>query len=716
LAVVTAQPKPSESSVADKLRDVRVGVREDLEISRHLFRGEPYYIVRDPLTFQSQRLEVPDYRMLTSIQSDHSLGETFEALVERGLLGADDQDRFYEFIMMLHRQGFLHLPVSDSKMLYRRFQMLEQRRRRERITGILFLRVPLVDPSAFLDRTIDLVRPLLSVPAFVCWLALMSTAGLVVAYRWDELMNPLHGVLVASNLPLMWITLITLKVFHEFGHAYACRHYGGHVPEMGMYLILFTPCAYVDATASWGFSRRSHRMFVCLAGMYVEGAIAAVAVFVWAATEPSWINAVAYNVIFLAGVVTTLFNINPLMRYDGYYILSDAVEIPNLRARSADYVKSVLKRLSLGVRASVDYGSRRVRAILGTYGVAAALYRVSLIVAIAAILTTKLHLVGLAIGIVMIGGMLVSTSLKLTSYLWYSPEVSGRRVTAVALSLFLLLLVPAGIMWLPTTASVRAQAVVTREHVDVVRARTPGIVRRVHAGPGTHVAAGEPLVELDNAFAREQLLIATTNIERSQVRRDAYRGEDRTRFAQESRRLEGLEAILAMHARRVEDLDLRATRDGYVVGGLRPDEEQTLLQTGSPVATITSGAWLVRAVLTESDVAGARPKPGDAVQFRAYGLDGAIASGTIVRVAPMGSRQMEIPSLTHVAGGKIAVDEQTLEATQPYFEIIAELTAEPSAHVLYGMTGYLFLEGTYEPVGKVLSRRIVKFWNKLQTS
>lgn len=715
MAVADTQAPTATTSVADKLREVCVGMRLDLEVSRHLFRGEPFYIVRDPLTFQCQRLRVPDYIILSSIRSDRSLGNVFDSLVVQGHLTEENENDFYQFIVVLHRQGFLHLPVSDSKMLYRRFQMLERHRRRNRLMGMLFLRIPLINPSAFLDRTIDYVRPLLSVSAFVVWLTLMIAAGIIAWNRFDDLMNPLNGVLVASNLPIMWVTLIVLKVFHEFGHAYVCRNYDGHVPEMGIYLILFTPCAYVDATASWGFSRRRHRLYVCLAGMYVEGAIAAVAMFVWASTEPSWLHAMAYNIIFLAGIVTVLFNINPLMRYDGYYILSDIVEIPNLRARSIQYLKGVLKRISLGVRSSVDVDSRRVRAILGSYGVATVLYRASLMVAIAAVLATKLHVVGLAMGVLMLSSMLASICLKLTSYLWYSPEVSGRRFTAVALSLVLLLLLPAGVMWIPMTSSVRAAAIVTRENVDVVRVRTPGIVKEVHFTPGSDVQAGERLADLTNSLEREQLLIAEANLERSDVRCDAYRVENLARFAQESQRLEGLETALAEQSRRVNDLIIRAPSAGQVVDGLRPEMEEAMLNPGVPVATIASGGWLVRAVLTEADIAGAKPKPGDHVQFRAYGLAGAAASGTIVRVAPTGSRHLDIPSLTHLAGGKIAVSERTHDAAQPYFEIVAKLDKNAAPHVLYGMTGFLYLEGSHEPIGTALTRHAVKFWNKLKT-
>ncbi len=705
-------PTP-DTSLAPKLRAVRVGVRDDLEVSRHLFRGEPYYIVRDPLTFQSQRVGVADYEVLISIRNDRSLGEIFEQLLGKGPIEKGDEEHFYQLVMSLHGLGFLHLPVSDAKLLYKRFELREQAKRKDRFRSILFYRIPLVNPSAFLDRTINYVRPLFSRAAFGLWLTLVLAGVYVVACRWHEVLNPLHGVLAAKNLPLIWLTLIGLKVFHEFGHAYACRHYGGHVPEMGVYLLLFTPCAYVDATASWGFTKRRQRVYVCLAGMYVEAAIAAAAVLVWAATGPSLLNAIAYNVIFLASAVTILFNINPLMRFDGYYILSDMVEIPNLRQRSADYLKNVFKRVALGVRTKTDSGTRGLRTILATYGIAAMIYRVALMIAITALLATKFMLVGLLFGVFVFGGLIVSVTLKLTSYLWYHEDASRRRALAVAISLVLLLLLPAGIMWIPISIRVQAAAVMVRETELIVRAQTPGLIEELAVEPGTYVEEGEALVRLRNVEQIEQLLYAQTNVKLSRSRREAYRVDDMPRFAQESRRLDGLVATLHARQRRVDDLEVRAPIAGHVVDCVRRESSQQLLGAGDPVATIVSGAWQVRAILTEDDVASAAPTTGDRVEFRAPGLPGQTLSGRILRVAPMGSRMVEIPTLTHLGGGDIAVDLITGHAAQPYFEVVVEFDADDDLRLLHGMTGYVCLDGGYESIGKVLSRRVVKFWKKL---
>ena len=149
-----------------------------------------------------------------------------------------------------------------------------------------------------------------------------------------------------SNVPILWTLLVGLKTFHELGHAYACKRFGGTVPEMGAMIMMGTPCAYVDASSSWSFPKRWHRMIVALAGMYFESMLAMVALVVWLCTDTGQLHSAAQYAIVLSTVVTIGFNANPLMRYDGYFILCDLLNFPNLhrdaKASSSSFIKWIL--------------------------------------------------------------------------------------------------------------------------------------------------------------------------------------------------------------------------------------------------------------------------------------------------------------------------------------------------------------------------------------
>ena len=170
-----ANPTPS---LAERLRGVVVQVRGELDISRHVFRDGPAYVVRDPVTFATHRFDPEDYRLLGALRSDHTLGEIFDRLVSHGEITREEEEDFYAFILDLHQRSLLTLPVNNADALYQRF---EKRRRAERLSkllGVLFLRVPLVNPDRFLSRTIGLTRWLFTLPAFIPWAVLRSASAI----------------------------------------------------------------------------------------------------------------------------------------------------------------------------------------------------------------------------------------------------------------------------------------------------------------------------------------------------------------------------------------------------------------------------------------------------------------------------------------------------------------------------------------------------------
>ena len=245
-----APAAPSPNALAPRLREVIVALRGELDVSRHRFREGPAYVLRDPVTFATHRFDPEDYAILNTLRQDWTLGETFDHLVAAGVMHRDEEEGFYEFILDLHQRSLLTLPVNNADALYQRF---ERRRRAERLSklmGIFFLRVPLVNPDRFLSRTIGLTRWMFTLPALIAWLVLVAAGGWIAVARFDDLAAPAMTILDGQNMILLWVALIGLKIIHEFGHAYACKAFRGHVPEMGAFFILFTPVAYVDATDS----------------------------------------------------------------------------------------------------------------------------------------------------------------------------------------------------------------------------------------------------------------------------------------------------------------------------------------------------------------------------------------------------------------------------------------------------------------------------------
>lgn len=704
---------PEGAALAQRLGPVRLGLRSDLEVTRHLFRGEPAYVIRDPVTFRTHRLDAADYQILCHIQPGSTLAQTFRGLVAAGRLGEADEPRFYQFMLSLHRLGFAALPISDEKLLYQRHQARQAAARRARWMSVLFLRIPLVNPDAFLNRTLRFVQPLFSRGFLPFYVLLMLAAGYVAWRRWDDLFAPLEGMLASQNLPLLWLSLVVLKAFHEMGHAYACKRFGGNVPEMGAYLIMFTPCAYVDATASWSFTRKRERVFVCLAGMYVESILAALALLYWSFTEPSLLHDAAYNVIFFAGVITVLFNINPLMRYDGYYICADLLEIPNLRARASQCALDLARRLTLGIHTGGGDMTRRLKLILATYGISAAVYRLLMLAAIAALVAGKLPFVGLALAAAYLLFTAWSYVRRTTSYLWYADETRPVRVRAVALSILLLLVAPAVLLLVPAPDSVVASAVVACADERVVHSAQAGFVVDAPIRPGHSVGPGDTLIRLNNDALEEASLEAESAVEACRLRQDAFRDREPARVREERQREAALSRDWQRRRAESAELDIRSGAEGVVLTTLGPTDIGRYVQRGQPVALVGGGAWRVRTVLDEAQLTDAAPRAGDLIEFRPSGASEAPLRGRVASIAPSGSRAIKLASLTADAGGDIAVQGETHQARQPYFELTIDLDAPPAAALHYGQSGRIRFDAPPQPIGRAMLRRVIRFVRRL---
>jgi putative peptide zinc metalloprotease protein len=271
-------------------------------------------------------------------------------------------------------------------VLLRRHKVQQKRLMQGRLMNVLFPRIPIWDPDRFLCRWLPVVEKLLSWWGAIIWLVVVGTAVAVVAPHWDVLQHDLRNAMNMSQDPRNWLVFLTvfwfIKFFHECGHAFMCRRFGGEVHEMGIMFLVFVPTPYVDASTAWAFPSRWARMAVGAGGMIVEVFIAALLCFVWVNTTPGvpvWgfpIHELTSYVIFIASFTTIIFNANPLLRYDGYYMLSDYLEIPNLQMRSREYLMGLIKRHVWRLKLQQPLPPPWQRVEVFIYGLLSTIYRV----------------------------------------------------------------------------------------------------------------------------------------------------------------------------------------------------------------------------------------------------------------------------------------------------------------------------------------------------
>jgi putative peptide zinc metalloprotease protein len=705
---------PSLHDLASRLRSVEVGLRADLEVTRHLFRDRPSYAIRDPISFQTHQFSPGDYQILTALDSQVPLSDVFERLVEHGALDRAEEPHFYQFILELHRLNYLTLPLSDGTELYRRYTQKQRLQRWRQATSFLFLRIPLLNPDALLTRTARYASWLFTRAALLAWLAMMIAGGVILFQRWESFKSPFQSLLANDTLLFLWIALVGLKVFHEFGHAYACKVFGGQVPEMGVFLIALTPCAYVDASSAWGFPQLRQRVIVSLAGMYFESIVAFAALLVWCWTDNAQISSWAHHVVILSTVLTIGFNINPLMRFDGYYVLSDLTGIPNLRQRSGEELTALCKRLFLGLKTVSVERSAGLRWFLRIYGAAAAAYKLTLIVAICTMIALKFGVVGFVLAALIMVNALVLGVRRLVTYLWRSDETRPVRWRAAVAGATVLVAPPVALLAVPVPGSVVLPGAVQTGDDRVVFAQSEGFLQRPQERAGTWVEDQEPLCDLDNVLTltrleqlRAELVLAELHWGRSIPLPPSEARAAQLRFLQAQDKL--------AHAEREHDeLTIRAPAVGRLATLVHERDAGRFVRKGEPVATVAAGHWVVRCLATAEQMAQMRPGPGQRVRVRLVADGVHELPGTIERVAVQGSKRVFSPSLTQLGGGDIPVTPDSLEARSALFEVLVRVDQADRYPVVHGSRAAVRFATAPQTYGAYFAQRGQRFLSRLR--
>lgn len=385
-----------------RVADIKPRLRSHAQIHSHRYRGTDWYVLQDHSSGQFHRFSQEAYHIIGLMDGHRTLNEIWEAACAS--LGDDmpTQDEVIRLISQLHQVDVLQTDIPpDIADLYQRYK----RKKRSRILGQLrsplFIRIPLFDPERFLSATKFIVRPLFGWMPFLIWCFAVISALILIVIHWAELTTNLADrVLAMENIFLLWLVYPVVKTIHEFAHAHAVKHWGGEVHEMGIMLLVFVPVPYLDASSSSAFREKYKRIMVGAAGIMTEAFLASLAMWVWVNVEPGAIRALAFNVMIIAGVSTLLFNGNPLLRFDAYYMLSDFLEIPNLAMRSNRYIGYLCQRYLFNIKEAQNPASAKGEAPwMGLYGIASFAYRMFIMIRIAMFVAGKFFIIGIALAL-----------------------------------------------------------------------------------------------------------------------------------------------------------------------------------------------------------------------------------------------------------------------------------------------------------------------------
>lgn len=714
-----SEPPASPSDLGAKLGDVRASVRPNLEISRHVFAGKPTYIVRDPVTAQTHRFSAQDYQLFVSVDQTRTLKESVDQLVQQKRITTEQTDDFYRFVVHLHQMGLLTLPLSDGSTLYNRYKQRLDAQKKGRFLKLLFLRVPLAQPDKWLGATKHFAAPLFTMTAFWIWLVCVSVCSIVLLVHWRDFVDPLGTMLTLSNVPMLWLLLVGLKTFHELGHAYACKRFGGTVPEMGAMIMMGTPCAYVDASSSWSFPNRWHRMTVALAGMYFESMLAMVAVVVWLSTETGQLHSAAQYAIVLSTVVTIGFNANPLMRYDGYFILCDLVNIPNLHRDAKAAAGGFIKWALYGLPSKAVATRWSIQVAMTVFGIACMIYQVTVSIGIATLLTLAIPIVGPIIALFVSGLPVVRLINKWGTYLAKSKELETVRIRAICVASGLAVAILLVLFTIPISGHVQSLGIVHRKEEKSVRASVSGFLVSAKTDNVEAVVENQMLYKLQNSELEVQMSEVQSLVQQLNIQLQSQLNVPGKKSEQILLQLENAKRDLEHFKSQISQLELSAQNSGEFIPPSDRPKKGKFVRQGESLGSICRGPWIVHVMLTAdqwSSIESFRDKPVGItlVGYTQTRLKGRIVSGDIA-----GTKKIEEAALTHIGGGNIAVS-QDMVANENLFDTVIEIDQESlkdlKRPIQVGMSSIVQLQSEPETLGVILWRRGIRLLNQIRQS
>lgn len=687
-----------------RVADLKPRMRAHARMQRHRYRGQVWFVLQDPASGRAHRFTPAARLVINGMDGSRTVGSLWETSNRRLGDAAPTQDELIHLLGQLHASDLLQCDVSpDVAELFDRAERHDRARVRRAIGNPMAVKLPLVDPDRLLDRLLPIVRPFWGWMGMLLWLAVVVPALVLVAPNWSELTDGVADrVFAVDNLLMLWLLFPLIKALHELGHGIAAKAGGGEVHDMGIMLLVLMPVPYVDASSASVFRSKYERAVVGAAGMMVELVLAAIAFYIWLMAEPGMVRAIAFNVILIAGVSTVIFNGNPLLRYDAYYILADLIEIPNLASRSLRYLGYLFERYLFGARdAEAPDATPGEKSWFVIYGIASFLYRIVVVVAIILFIAGEFFVIGVILAIWAVIAMGVVPIGKAVHHLATSPRLARKRRRVAVVAIGGLALLSAFIAFVPMPFRSQTQGVIWLPEQQIVRAGANGFLVRYLVEPGRMVRTGDALIESVDPALTSEIKVAQARVAELEAQYALYFVTDKVQAQITREQLEREQATLARARERGADLIARAQSSGVFTVPREVDQPGRFFRKGELIAYVIEPAQPhARVIVPQGEVDLVRLATNE-VEIRAADRVDEVVKARIVRQVPGGAEELPSKALSPAGGGSVPVDPRDpkgVKTIERVFQLELELEAPASA--LYGGRVYVRFDHVPEPLGR----------------
>jgi putative peptide zinc metalloprotease protein len=679
-------------------------------VQRVNLRGKIWHVVHNRISGRSYRFSGSAHRFVAMMDGRRSVEDLCDAGSETFGDDALTQEEVIELLRRLHVADLLQTDTAiDSTEIFERRQQQQRAKWLGRAKNPLAVRVPLFDPDRLLERLLPLFRPLFGRDGFMLWLAAVMMGCVVAAVHWQEIVNDTSiDVLSAQNLVLLWLCYPLIKLLHELGHGLATKMWGGEVHETGVLLLALMPVPYVDASSASTFPEKRRRMLVGAAGVMVELFLAALALALWFSTEAGVVHSLAYNIMLIGSLSTLFFNGNPLLRFDGYYVMADAIGMPNLSTRSTQYLGYLVKRYLFGLRSLESPAATHSECVwLAGYGVLAFVYRIVIMVVIVLFVAETYPAVGILVAIWATATMLVLPLIKHLKVLLAGPALQRHRFRALSSSGAIATLVLLLVFAMPAPLSTLAEGVIAPPEHSELRAGNDGVITRLVAPPDTRVVRGQPLIETEDPFITTRIRGLEAKRRELAVRRKILQIEQKQVEADMlDEEIGVVDADLQRSREQARSLVIHSPVDGVFLVELPGDMPGRFVRQGDLLGYVADLARpTVRVAVPQADIGLIRAGI-QGVTVRLAGQAASSVQASVTRQVPAAVERLPSAALGPLGGGPFAVDPQDTAGTRAVEDVFEMELALPIAVKQLGSRAYVRFDHGSEPLGWQWYRRV----------
>lgn len=696
-----------------QISHLRVALIPTTKIHKQLYRGIVWYVLQDACSGKFFRVPEMVYHFISRLKVNQTVEEVWHSFIEDFPEHAPGQEEVIQVLSQLHHSNLLfYRSESDHTAILERKQKQVRQEHLTKLMAFMYLRIPIWNPEVMLTTFARVLTPLFSKYAFIIWLIVIGLGIDTVLSNWSAIRQQGQGFLSPDNLILLYISLFSLKFIHEMGHAISIKRFGGQVHTMGLMFIVLTPLPYVDATQTWALRNRWHRAVVGSAGMYVELFIAALAALVWARSAPGVVNSLAYNVMIIGSVSSLLFNGNPLLKFDAYYILSDITDLPNLYKKANDQWLYYFNRWLLGTQKAQSPSDNKYERIwYSVYGVCSLLYRLIVVFVITLYAADLWIGLGVAMLVVSFTMWVLIPMWKLFRFLSTNPEIRKNRrrawfATGVVFSLLIGL-----VSLVPMPYYIKAPGVVQASNSSQLFTRSGGYLVSAKTESGVLVKRGETLAQFTNTDLIHQLhLVEQQIIEVDWRLRQSLDSEQASLLALEKQKTALIEQEQELKIR-IAGLNITAPFDGvWMPRNLKTKLGSVFNQSDELGSLYDLTSLRFSAVVSQEQASNLFNEyfvPNGAL--RLVGQTMHTFEVNDLRLNPYRQTILPSNSLGWAAGGPVMAqrDENGNMVTQePFFEVVVNLPTEDISNlkpdyrpeIFEGMMGWILIDLTWQPI------------------